>query len=138
MTVLRYGHLRSAPVVVDVGLRTEWEPPTLRAALWLSTRFGASSMDTPDVGASSMASFLSSDLRDTTSPEGRERCRMRSTQKFASNGGSVDFPTWSSSDYKAVAKDYVKISTPWRAAHGTAPPRFAARAVPSSHADSKV
>ena len=30
--------LRSAPVVVDVGLRTEWEPPTFLAALWLSTR----------------------------------------------------------------------------------------------------
>ena len=38
MKVLRYGHLWSAPVVVDVGVRTEWEPPTLRAALWLSTR----------------------------------------------------------------------------------------------------
>ena len=38
MKVLRYGHLRSAPVVVDVGLGKEWEPPTLRAALWLSTR----------------------------------------------------------------------------------------------------
>ena len=36
--VLRYGHLRSAPVVVGGGLRTEWEPPALRAALWLSTR----------------------------------------------------------------------------------------------------
>ena len=36
--VLRYGHLRSTPVVVDGGLRTEWEPPTLRAALWVSTR----------------------------------------------------------------------------------------------------
>ena len=34
MKVLRYGHLRSAPVVVDAtGVRTEWEPPTLRAAL---------------------------------------------------------------------------------------------------------
>ena len=38
MTVLRYGHLRSAPVVVDASLRTEWEPPALRAALWVSTR----------------------------------------------------------------------------------------------------
>ena len=27
-TVSRCGHLRSAPVVVNVGLRTEWEPPT--------------------------------------------------------------------------------------------------------------
>ena len=36
--VSRYGHFRSAPVVVDVGLRTEWEPPTLRAALCVSTR----------------------------------------------------------------------------------------------------
>ena len=44
MKVLRYGHLRSAPVVVDVGVRTEWEPPTLRAALCLSTSFGSSSM----------------------------------------------------------------------------------------------
>ena len=44
MTVFRYGHLRSAPVVVDACLRTEWEPPTLRAALSVSTRFGASSM----------------------------------------------------------------------------------------------
>ena len=32
-TVSRYGHLQSAPVVVDVALRTEWETPTLRAAL---------------------------------------------------------------------------------------------------------
>ena len=38
MKVLRYGHLRSAPVVVDACLRTEWEPPTLRAALSISTR----------------------------------------------------------------------------------------------------
>ena len=38
MTVLRYSHLRSAPVVVDACLRTEWEPPTLRAALSDSTR----------------------------------------------------------------------------------------------------
>ena len=38
MKVLRYGHLRSAPVVVDVGVRTGWEPPTLRAALSVSTR----------------------------------------------------------------------------------------------------
>ena len=32
--------LRSAPVVVDVGLRTEWEPPTLCVSLLDSTRFG--------------------------------------------------------------------------------------------------
>ena len=38
MTVLRYGHLRSAPVVVDAGIRKEREPPTLLAALWVSTR----------------------------------------------------------------------------------------------------
>ena len=38
MKVLRYGHLRSAPVVVDVGVRKEWEPPTLLAALSVSTR----------------------------------------------------------------------------------------------------
>ena len=38
MKVLRYGHLRSARVVVDVGVRTGWEPPTLRAALSVSTR----------------------------------------------------------------------------------------------------
>ena len=38
MTVSRYGHLQSAPVVVDVGVRTEREPPTLRAPLWDSTR----------------------------------------------------------------------------------------------------
>ena len=38
MKVLRYGHLRSAPVVVGVGLCKEWEPPTLLAALWVSTR----------------------------------------------------------------------------------------------------
>ena len=31
-TVLRDGHLRSAPVVVGGDLRTEWEPPTLRAS----------------------------------------------------------------------------------------------------------
>ena len=44
--VLRCGHLRSAPVVVDVSLRTEWEPPTLRAALrgLHARRLGASSM----------------------------------------------------------------------------------------------
>ena len=38
MTVSRYGHLQSALVVVDACVRTEWEPPTLRAALWVSTR----------------------------------------------------------------------------------------------------
>ena len=38
MTVLRYGHLRSAPVVVDACVRKEWEPPTLLAALSISTR----------------------------------------------------------------------------------------------------
>ena len=38
MTVSRYGHLRSAPVVVDACGCTVWEPPTLRAALWLFTR----------------------------------------------------------------------------------------------------
>ena len=38
MKVFRYGHLRSAPVVVDTSVRTEWEPPTLRAALSDSTR----------------------------------------------------------------------------------------------------
>ena len=39
-----YGHLRSASVVVDDGVRTEWEPPTLRAALCHSTRFSDSLM----------------------------------------------------------------------------------------------
>ena len=38
MTVYRYGHLRSAPVVVGLVIRKEWEPPTLLAALWFSTR----------------------------------------------------------------------------------------------------
>ena len=38
MKVLRYGHLRSAPVVVDACVREEWEPPTLLAALSVSTR----------------------------------------------------------------------------------------------------
>ena len=38
MKVLRYGHLRSAPVVVGGDLRTEWEPPTLRASFHDSTR----------------------------------------------------------------------------------------------------
>ena len=38
ITVSRHGHLRSAPVVVDAGSRTEWEPPTLRAALSDPTR----------------------------------------------------------------------------------------------------
>ena len=55
MTVLRYGHVRSAPVVVDACLRTGWEPPTLRAALSDSTRH--------DLGASSMADCLSSDAQ---------------------------------------------------------------------------
>ena len=32
-TVSRHGHLQSALVVVDAGVRTEWEPPTLRAPL---------------------------------------------------------------------------------------------------------
>ena len=36
--VYAYGHLRSAPVVVYVGVRAEWEPPALRAALLDSTR----------------------------------------------------------------------------------------------------
>ena len=60
MTVSRYGHLRSAPVVVDGCLRTEWEPPTLRAALWLSTRFGASSMASSSPTTKVTDSLLSS------------------------------------------------------------------------------
>ena len=39
-TVSRYGHLRSAPVLVDAVLHTEREPPTLRASLSDSTRRG--------------------------------------------------------------------------------------------------
>ena len=35
MKVLRYGHLWSAPVVVDVGLRTEWNHPTPRILVGL-------------------------------------------------------------------------------------------------------
>ena len=45
MKVLRYGHLRSAPVVVDTCVRTEWEPPTLRAALSVSTRLTWAPLD---------------------------------------------------------------------------------------------
>ena len=52
MTVLRYGHLQSAPVVVDACLRTEREPPTLRAALCYSRA---------SLVASSMAYRLSCD-----------------------------------------------------------------------------
>ena len=36
--VLSCGHLRSAPVVVGVGLHTGWRPPALRASLSDSTR----------------------------------------------------------------------------------------------------
>ena len=43
MTVLRYGHLRSAPVVVDVGVCTERDLHSLQPSV-NSTRFGASSM----------------------------------------------------------------------------------------------
>ena len=55
MKVLRYGHLRSAPVVVDTCVRTEWEPPTLRCS--------PVALHAPDMGASSMASCLSDDER---------------------------------------------------------------------------
>ena len=52
MTVSRYGHLWSAPVVVDVGVRTEWEPPPLRAVLWVS-----------DLAPASIAYCLSSNVQ---------------------------------------------------------------------------
>ena len=70
-TVSRYGHLRSAPVVGDAGFRTEWEPHTLRASLLDSTRQCWRLLE---------ASFLSSDERDTTCPEGRERYRDAQTR----------------------------------------------------------
>ena len=54
-TVLRHGHLRSAPVVVDACSRTEWETPTLRAVLVC--------LHAPCLGASWKASFLSSDAQ---------------------------------------------------------------------------
>ena len=52
MTVFRHGHLRSAPVA---GLRTEWEPPTLRGFL--------REVHAPCQGASSMAYCLSSEAQ---------------------------------------------------------------------------
>ena len=53
MTVLHCGHLRSAPVVVDACLRTEREPPTLRAVLVC--------LHAPLLGASLIALCLSDD-----------------------------------------------------------------------------
>ena len=89
MKVSRYGHLRSAPVVVDGGIRTEWEPPTLRAALWLSTRptwappRGLTASPTSRervcrvvaVQDTAMRSLLLQALQPD--PEVRERCRVR-------------------------------------------------------------
>ena len=51
-----YSHLRSAPVVVDAGLRKEWEPPARRA--------GLVGLHAPCLDASSMAARLSDDERD--------------------------------------------------------------------------
>ena len=75
-TVLRFGHLRSAPVVVDVALLSEWEPPTLRASLC--------ELHAPSWGASSVASCLSSDasvLADTKNTCGREHLDGAPRQK---------------------------------------------------------
>ena len=95
-TVLRYGHLRSAPVVVDAGLRTGWEPPTLCASLSGSC-FSGSSMGyrlSDDAhtrlqivavqNIATCSQFWSRTVRvmqsavhmpKVTGPEGRERCR---------------------------------------------------------------
>ena len=78
MTVLRYGHLRSAPVEVDVGLRTEWEPPTLRAALWVSTRHSWRLLDgflpLRDEGNLQFL-VVTARFDKNRGPELRERCR---------------------------------------------------------------
>ena len=77
MKVLRYGHLRSAPVVVDVGVRTEWEPPTLRAALSVSTRPSGRLLDgfvpLRRRQSRAVACFLMTDRDEKDCPECRER-----------------------------------------------------------------
>ena len=89
MKVLRYGHLRSAPVVVDDGVRTEWEPPTLRAATSVSTRPSGRLLDgflplqrRANASAGSLQCRTSRCVlccckRKKPDPEVRERCRVR-------------------------------------------------------------
>ena len=93
MKVLRYGHLRSAPVVVDVGIRTGWEPPTLRAAcpsprarhgrlldgfLPLRRRAHASALPLTKCGC------------EREGPKLRERCRVKRT-KIAKTQRRVEY-----------------------------------------------
>ena len=79
MAVSRYGHLRSAPVVVDAASRKECEPPTLFAALSISTR---PCWAPPRWHLSSPASYgtqrsrRSRDIQNAFDPEVRERCRV--------------------------------------------------------------
>ena len=77
MKVLRYDHLRSAPVVVDVGVRTEWEPPTLRAA---SPRASAPPRWHAASPTTRKRVWVATDLNSFENPEGRARCTMKPSQ----------------------------------------------------------
>ena len=81
MTVLRYGHLRSAPVVVDVGVRTGWEPPTLLAALSISTRPSRAPLSWRSASSATRTRVCAdTDLNSFKNPEGRARCTMYPSQ----------------------------------------------------------
>ena len=93
-TVFRYGHLRSAPVVVDVGLRAEWSHPApcilvaLHAPVLAPPRWLTASPTTrncvcrvlalQDIATCSQFRSRSSremQVPEVIGPEGRERCR---------------------------------------------------------------
>ena len=97
MTVFRYGHLRSAPVVVDACLRTEWEPPTLRAALCVSTRLSRRLLD--------------------------GRCPLRKVGGRVPDGSSpVGISTQAYDRRQTGGTHYKRVLAPLRAVHVTAPP----------------
>ena len=81
-TVLRYGHLRSALVVVDACVRTEWEPPTLRAALSISTRPSRRLLDASCLSNDAHSRLCCNGVRVVAKPrEGPDVPRDREAQK---------------------------------------------------------
>ena len=125
MTVSRYGHLRSAPVPGGRCFHARSENRLHSLQPCGSPR--------ASLGASLMASFLSSDLRNTSSPEGRERCRDAQT-RLRSQESSEWFRRWVQKFVTSRGLDQSQsdgfsgcpllANTSLRAAHVIAPPLF--------------
>ena len=89
MTVSRYGHLWSAPVVVDVGVRTEWE--TSSPCLSPRALFGRLLEGLLPLQRRADVSALPLTTHERESPEVRERCSAKSAHKLSRRSRSLPY-----------------------------------------------